>query len=153
MFLAREFTDAELSHSVKFLWHFTNHKWDDDELIENKLKCLSNCDELIALNRQKNCWNGCFGVTSIIDWLTLDKLNNKYGIEALVNNISNREERMAVERIFALIIFNENLATQEASSLFGCIHDYHNAWSVTYDFIIANMDLYPYAVLKIWNSR
>jgi SAM-dependent methyltransferase len=32
MFLAREFTDIELNGSVKFLWHFSNHKWDDDQL-------------------------------------------------------------------------------------------------------------------------
>ena len=153
MFLANEFTKRELSKPVNFLWHFGDHKWDDDELIENKLKCLSNCNELITLNKQKDCWNGCFGACLIIDWLTLDKLNNKYGIDALVNHISNREERMALERIVGLIMFNENLVTQDTCSLFGCIHDYHNAWSATYDFMIANMNLYPYAILKTWNGR
>ena len=153
MFLARKFTNIELSNPVKFLWHFSNHKWDDDELIEHKLKCLSNYDELINLNRQKDCWIGCFGVTSIIDWLTLDKLNNKYRLEALVNHISNRDERMALERIFGLIMFNEKLVTQDACSLFGSILNYHNAWLATYDFMVSNMNLYPYAVLKTWNSR
>lgn len=153
MFLARKLTSVELGEPVKFLWHFYDHSWDNDEVIENKLKCLSQCDELITLNRQKHRWHGCFGSTSIIDWLTLDKLNNKYRLETLVNHISNREERMALERIFALIVFNENLVTHDTCSLMGSIHYYHKCWHSTYEFIIANMNLYPYPILKTWHSR
>jgi len=154
MFMKRPFTKDELEGNLKFFWHFSDHATDDDAQIESLLQFVPHGNELRQLNKQKDTWNGCFGLASIIDWSTAKALDDKYGFASLlVNFVKNRDERMAYERIFGLIAFNEQLVNKKNCSAFGSIHDYPGSWQADFEWQIKNQKLYPYAVMKTWSGR
>lgn len=85
MFLKRPFSNSELNHSVKFLWHFQDHTWDDDQTINMLLAYLPHSADLINYNIQKKSqWNGCFGVVSIIDLNLLEQVESKYAFTGVL---------------------------------------------------------------------
>lgn len=155
MFLKRPFTDSELNHPIKFHWFFSVHLWDDDIRIDNLLVKLKNANKLINYNHQKALWHGCFGVASIVDLSILEKIERKYLLtSSLVNAIKSRDDRMALERIFGLIMFKEGYVTLADCSNFGCIHDYPRNWQPVDDkFLNYLKSKYPGAILKTWHGR
>lgn len=154
MFLKRPFKTSELTDTVKFFWDFSDHQTDDDAKIEELLKFIPESQALKALNKEKNAWNGWFGLAGIINWSLLKALDDKYGIASLlVNFVKTRDDRMAYERIVALALFNEQLVTQTNCSAFGSIHNYPGSWQAGFEWQMANKHLYPYAVMKTWAGR
>lgn len=155
MLLRRAFTDEELSPSVKFHWHFEPNSSDENFRIERLLHCLKHPHDLIFLNSHKSLWCGCFGSTSIIDIHILDLLEQKYGFpSALVTKIHCREDRMALERVFGLLLFKEGLVTKDTCSNFGCIHHYPHAWENINDWQLEELKTtYWGAILKTWHGR
>lgn len=154
MFLCRPFFKEELNSPLKFHWDFDMHEWDDDSVINNLLGCLKSAKELIEFNiLQKNEWNGCFGVTSIISLSTLEKIENKYSFtQSLIKQIKTRDDRMALERIFAILCFNENYLTKNDCSNFGSIQNFP-CWFVKesdVDYVTGSTDS---AIIKIWKGR
>lgn len=154
MFLKRPFKTSELTDTVKFFWDFSDHQTDDDAKIEELLQFIPESQALKALNKEKNTWNGWFGLAGIINWSLLKALDDKYGIASLlVNFVKTRDDRMAYERIVALALFNEQLVTQTNCSAFGSIHNYPGSWQAGFEWQMANKHLYPYAVMKTWAGR
>lgn len=129
MFLNRKFDNIESIESIKFLWHFTNHRIDWDKILEPqtdfniKNKIITHTD-LIRYNliknynedvnflkyaleclKNKNIWVGCFGNCCIITKKCLEKLNeNTNFVEKFISNNTNRERRMN-ESIFSIICY------------------------------------------------
>lgn len=155
MFLKRKFSDAELDHKIKFHWCFGDHSADDDMRIDALLGKLQYSDDLISYNHEKSLWNGCFGVTSIIDLSLLITIENKYGLTAsLIDQIKCRNDRMALERIFAIVMFKEGSVTGADCSNFGSIFDYPGCWEKVGDnFLDYLKTTYPGAILKTWHGR
>jgi len=157
MFMIRKFSDFELTHNIKFHWHFEEHCWDDDKTIDRLLGYLKNGNELIEYNYQKSSWKGCFGVASIIDLSTLKNIESKYSFtSSLVNEIKSREARMALERVFAIIIFKEGYVIKKDCSNFGSIFDSPVEWgrAEVDDSFLENLKLtHPSALLKTWHGR
>jgi len=156
MFLIRKFSNLELNCSIRFHWYFDEHRWDTDWDINRFLSYLNNSAELIDYNvSKKSEWNGCFGVASIIDWFVLQNLENKYAIMNLINKIKSRDDRMALERVFGLIVFKEGYVTNNDNcSNFGCIHHFPSSWTSFSDEFLNGLKLtYPGAIIKTWHLR
>lgn len=155
MLLKREFNVDEWDHPVIFHWHFDQHQSDEDGIIDDKLRNLPFAEKLIALNHAKSFWNGCFGVASIIDLRVLEKLEAKYFFTRnLINKIKTRSDRMALERIFAILLFKEGCVTKETCANFGSILNYPNCFLPTSEKSLKQLKLtYPGAILKTWHGR
>jgi hypothetical protein len=142
-----ELTEDE---DVRFLWTFPHHF--DDEIfstISNISKNLINCNELLNLFHRKNQWHGCFGIMSIIRWNFLDQIDKNHKIfDNLLPQISNREHRHALERIFALIVyFNDPYIKCQ----FGDIYSYIT-WGIQFtDYLTKDFSKYP--IMKVWSGR
>jgi hypothetical protein len=133
-------------HNNASLFIFNDHAWDDDFLILKILKKLKNIN--MSFYERKE-WNGCFGIMSVINYDFLKKINDKYNFfDVIINNILNRDDRMALERVFGYILFLENNNTN--SSILGDIHDYCE-WGLTYDEYKNNN--YNLPIIKIWSGR
>jgi hypothetical protein len=154
MFFKRPFTAEELAGKVKFLWHFDRHEYDNNTKIDEIIQFIPHSSELISLRKSTSEWNGCFGLAMIIDWSVIKELDDKYGIVSLlIHFIKNREERMAYERVFGLVVFKEQLVTKTNCSMFGSIHDYVGSWQADFEWQMKNQHLYPYAIMKTWSGR
>ena len=154
MFIKRPFTTDELAGKIKFLWHFDRHEYDDNAKIDKIIEFIPYSSELISLRKCTREWNGCFGLAMIIDWTLIKELDDKYGIASLlVHHIKSRDDRMAYERIFGLVVFKEQLVTKTNCSMFGSIHNYAGSWQADFEWQMTNQHLYPYAVMKTWSGR
>jgi hypothetical protein len=155
MFLKRKFTPEELSSLVRFHWSFDYHSADNDWMIDGLLSNLKNGAELIDLNHKKYSWNGCFGVASMIDLHLLEELEEKYAfVSSLIDKIQNRHQRMALERIFALVLFQEKCLDKDTCANFGDIFTYPRCWQVMDDTFLEELkENYPGAILKTWHGR
>jgi hypothetical protein len=130
------------------MWSFKDHTWDDDKIILKIIKKFKNTN-IVNLYETK-AWVGCFGIMAIVNYDFLVRINAKYNFfDIIMNNILNRDDRMALERVFGCILFIENKNT---SALFGDIHDYCE-WGITYeDYKNNNIDL-ELPIIKIWTGR
>ncbi len=129
MFLNRMIDNVDVIESIKFLWHFTNHRIDWDKIhepqtdfnIKNSIKTHTDLIRYHLINnyyedadflkyaleylQNKNKWVGCFGNCCIITKTCVEILNkNTNFIEKFINNNTNRERRMN-ESIFSLLCY------------------------------------------------
>lgn len=146
------FVDFEsMTDDVIFLWHFTQHEWDniDDEV--GLLGKLENKDEMIDFYFQKHLWYGCFGGQCVITYDFLKQIEDTYKLTNIVPHITNRVKRYAVERILGCIFTMNNRNLLHKASLFGTIYNYM-PWG--YSFSMYNEDPCPHLPLvKVWSER
>ena len=154
MFLKRPFTEKELGLPLKFHWHFVANRRDDQFRIESFLSLLPHSAELLEFNKTNN-WYGCFGAASIIRLDALEQIENKYQFTQIYKDvIHTRPERMALERIFGLLAFKENLVQMKDCSNYGTIHKYpHNFRTVKEEVMSQIVETYPGAIIKSWYGR
>ena len=140
---------------IKFLWHFT-HDWDNELSEINLLDKIDNNKNIKDLYYKKDKWYGCFGLQSVIDYNFLERIVIKYNIFNLIQYIDNREKRMDLERIFALICFYENNNLINNISYYGIIHHYIH-WGYTFDKYIYdknnNNNIKHLDIVKVWSGR
>jgi hypothetical protein len=145
---------VEQIKDVKFLWHFDKERTVYDELdpIIVLFNYLKNKDELWMFYNNRDSWNGCFGVQSMITYDFLEKLENKYGLFNLLNYITNRSFRMAMERIFAVLCTFEKPELINNSSIFGDIYNYS---TMNYNFqdYLNNKGSNQLPLIKVWTGR
>lgn len=138
---------------ISFLWYFKDHKWDNNITISNKINNLKNKDLLLkTLQHQK--WFGCFGVMSIITHDFLTKINQQFNFTNLIKYIKNREDRMDIERIFAICcysIINKN------NFFYICIHDMPFCWELNSNYNKFQSKIIRWKqkanLLKFWSGR
>lgn len=141
-----------------YLWHFTTHQWDDTKgEIECILK-LHNNEPLLNLYNSKTKWNGCFGVMSIITYTMIHDINMKYNFFTLLNTIVSREQRMMIERVFAVILTYEADLKKNTSSYFGNIETYCNwkfneKYTITDYFEDKKNNKIQLPIVKLWSGR
>ncbi|MCE5318633.1 MAG: hypothetical protein LLG04_14875 [Parachlamydia sp.] len=155
MFLIRPFTRQELGNSVKFHWHFSDHRWDSATPIEELLAHLENSEELIYFRNHESNWVGCFGVASMINITVLQELEAKYGFTSRLKDVVHtRDQRMALERVFGIMLGNEKLYTMDSPSNFGRIHDFPLAFTFIEEQALDEIhSSYPGAIFKTWHGR
>ena len=159
MFLHRRFTDAELSASVRFHWHFSNSEIRNDRKIGTYLSMLQDHEGLLEYaNQPDSAWNGCFGGASIIDLDIVTQLEEAYSFfSTLVLSIKTRKDRETFERLFGIALHFSNMI-EEPSSNFGNIVKYPGA----FESQISTPDQaahalsqkgYDTAIIKVWRGR
>jgi hypothetical protein len=149
---------------IKFLWHF-DHKWDNQveelELINNMDIDYELKNKIFSFYFEKNKWNGCYGIQSVIDYSFLKKISEKYNLFStprLIEYIHTRKRRMNMERIFGLICSMELLGIKDSEkSLYGIIHNYIQ-WGYTFqeyiqDTMKNNSRIANLPIVKVWTGR
>lgn len=146
------FVDFEnATEDVLFLWHFTQHEWDnvDDEV--GLLDKLENKNEMIDFYFQKHLWFGCFGGQCIITYDFLKEIEDYYKFSNIVPYVTDRVKRYAVERILGCIFTMKKRNLLQKPSLFGTIYNYM-PWG--YTFSMYEKDLYSHLpIVKVWSER
>jgi hypothetical protein len=114
---------------------------------------LDNSAGILDLYQQSHLWSGCFGVMSVISHDFLSLIATKYGLFKLLNYVTDRSKRMALERVFGVICYQENkLSYRPTIVLFGNIFRYN--WGFTYDEYLKikdNKNNFP--LIKVWTGR
>lgn len=103
----QEFNEKE---PVQFLWNFNdyNTNYEGKKEVEKCINYLKLSKELLELYNNPNRWTGCFGMMSVIDYNFLKLIVEKYNLFILLDHIKCRRERCYMERIFAILCYNEN---------------------------------------------
>lgn len=140
-------------YDVKFLWHFNDHYYDDINLEISYLNLLNNGDELLSFYENKDLWDGCFGVASIIKYDYIKLLQDKFNIFILLNVIQHRSQRMVMERIFGLLAFYLKKVNFNNHSLCGDIFDYPYNFEYYWDNFIEDEPELNMEIAKIWCLR
>jgi len=78
MILLNKFDTTKINNitDISYLWYFNNYKWESPSILD-KIKLLNN-EKSIQTSHNKKLWWGCFGVSSIITWDFLNKLQQEY---------------------------------------------------------------------------
>lgn len=164
--------DSTAAHPVpfRFLWHFNGPRRNDDIAGQNALISLLGMGkaraELHALRNSRD-WLGCFGTCMCVRLAFLKHLQCKYGFVQMVGHITTRKQRMAIERVFALLCFHAlrdwddgkfAVSVSNAAHMFGM---YGNI-TKTHRAFKYNMSHYtsecpenrpPMPVIKVWSGR
>jgi hypothetical protein len=101
----QKFVDFSKFKNVKFIWHFDTKKYDEEIIISNQLKLLTNNDELFDTYR-KSKFTGCMGCCLAIEKSFLNQIENKYKLSNLVNIINSQQSAIAFERTISIICFS-----------------------------------------------
>ena len=133
--------------TITFLWSFEH--WASHAILNEISELSKNLDyhsELSEMYHKQ--WKGCFGCMSVIKWDFLNTLNNKHKLFDILPKIKNRADRQLIERIIALISYNN---TKMGESKFGDIHEYIT-WGTTFiEYLTKDYSKYP--IMKVWTGR
>ncbi len=118
----------------------------NEESFANSLKPQGVYEEM-----RSTYWRGCFGVAGCISHHRLEEAENTYGLFGLMDKVSTRTDRMAIERIFGFIMFKQGVRSR-----FGDIHTYPMAF-YELDNPVRTMTHYIQVklnpIVKIWRGR
>jgi hypothetical protein len=144
----------DFKRETQFLWSFEHHwdnLYDNSKLINRLLKPES----ISSVFNNVTLWEGCFGVMSVITHDFLCDMNNTFNFVNLIEVIVSREDRMSLERVFAVLLTICNKKNNiKTTSIFGSIHVYCN-WGQGYETYqskkINNQITLP--IEKVWSGR
>jgi hypothetical protein len=140
--------DFNIQEDISFLWTFVKN-YDNDifHLINELIETIPYYSELIDLYHQKERWNGCFGVMSVIKWDLLERMQKEYDLFSIIPKLKTRDHRSALERVFGLLIQRLH---PKVNTLFGDIHSYIR-WGTTFtDYLTQDSN---HAIVKVWSGR
>ena len=103
--------------NVKFLWYFNPGEYDNTETIKRILDQFGN-DEVKKCFEEKR-YKGCWGVMSVIEHRFLKYIFEKYNMFTLLDFVQNRDDRIAIERIFGIICVLEEPSLMDHPSILG----------------------------------
>lgn len=157
LFLQKQFKKEILDSidTVRFLWKFyeyyERYPGSCDDIKE--MSCKIGLPEWLY-DRPEWQIHGCFGVMSIISWNFLDSLVTKYPLFTHMSLIITRENRMLMERIFAMMCFmylNGNVP----ESIFGLASDMPNGFFLTYYRYSKHKNILSkkYTAIKVFSGR
>jgi len=111
--------------------------------------------ELIAYNTNKELWWGCFGAAMLVSYDTVLAIEQRYGpFQRCIERIRTRPQRMAFERILAILMFKEGAVSKETCSINGSIFEHPGAWrAITEEQMNQLKQVYRGACLKEWVGR
>lgn len=106
-----------------------NNRWynQDIKYLENQLKSLNEAKQIIKYHQtNKKKLTGCAGCCFVIDHSFLKDIFEKYKLNRLLKNITNRDQRKSFERSFPCILeFEKSLLDfKTCQDMFGYIHEH-----------------------------
>ncbi len=142
----QKFINFEKINKIKFIFHFepSHEDYEYEHLLLSKLTESNDLSNLIK-KFDKNKWNGCFGVMSVIDYEYLNFLQQKYNFLNLIHYITHKIHRCCLERIFGLICY-------KAESIYGDIMKYIK-WGYTFNNYIHEKNYIQLDIIKVWSGR
>ena len=157
MFFNQKINFDSTQSPVKFLWHFESHMDENIVLVTDFLKLLNRSEELMQ-TYSNGLWLGSFGSVSVISHEFVTILADKYNMFVLCDYIQDKTTRSAIERVFAVVCFNEyqELLHTNNRSILGDIFDYYGGkhfimQAYTFDSYIKETRVMP--LTKIWCLR
>lgn len=136
---------------VLFLWHFTQHQYDNVNDEVGLLGHLRDRDDLVGFYFQKTSWHGCFGGQSVISYDFLRKIEDRHSLSNIVHHIKDRCKRYAVERVLGCILTFYKRSLHQQPSLLGSIYKYMS-WGYTYEMYM-NDPKPNLPLVKVWSER
>lgn len=135
---------------VRFLWSFRP----DFEEKGHVSTIVSRFEEKNRLQKmyEKSHWKGCFGIQAIIQLSFVDRLVERHDIfTKILPFVKTRRERQALERVFALLCYQERPHIQ---SVFGSILRYPLQWGTTFEEYKSNRHAFAHLpAMKVWTGR
>ena len=104
--------------NIKFLWTH-RHDWNDEVNETRLLETLNNSDELLQLYDNQDSWKMCVGVMSFISHEFITKIQDTFKIFNLLDHVTTRSDRMALERVFAVLCIALEPNLNNNPSIFG----------------------------------
>lgn len=142
------------------LWYFdrayTYHQKEIEFLLKKLKGPYAFWHDLFHNGRNRK-WVGCFGISCFITHDTLTKLHDQYGLFNTIGMIKSRELRMAMERVFGMILCTE--IGLPMTNVCGCIFDHpdmsdESKWALrSYEEKRAFQNTYNKPFLKTWFGR
>ena len=149
----QHYIDFNSVEHIRFLFDFEHQYCADNKEVIYSLISLSDKKELLKNFYDNGNWVGCFGIMSVISYNFLDKVVKSYNFINMIMGVTEREERCAMERIFALCCFLEYPNLYNSPSFFGNIHSYIK-WGLTFEEYIKNNEQFiHYPIIKAWTGR
>lgn len=134
-------------HTYKFLWEFTEHKYDVPSKEKKLIRVLKNHDELMDLYETKQ-WKGCFGAMMAVNHSFLSQVDKLYDFSKLLPLVKTRDDRKGLERVIACMFQTRGTAV----SIFGNIFKYGtDPFKYNYQDLMKRRSSLP--VIKIWSGR
>jgi len=119
-FIFNSYVDFTSVNSVRFMWHFETHDYDNSRLIEKQLTILDNSKKVVDMFVSKS-WYGCMGCMCVITKEFLHRLEDKYKFTRLADVIDNKEDAIAFERTLAVLCYSEIADLKDTVSFEGDI--------------------------------
>jgi hypothetical protein len=154
-----QYIDFDQYDKIKFIWHF-DRQWfsqpDETFLLEN---ITNPGDEPLARHYDNPYICGIFGLQSVVSHAFLTTLEQKYKIFDLLEHITCRNERMNLERVFAIVAIDEYNDIIHQPSILGPIHTYiYRSFTYSFGQYIHDkehdkemLDRLP--IVKVWSGR
>lgn len=142
--------DFENVDNIRFLWHFDKWHYHNTKLDIRHISSLNYSNRLLKLYRNRINWHGCFGAMTVIKHTYLKYIVDKYNLFYLLKTILSRDDRMSLERIIALISFNENVVDKNNCSIFGSIVSFPDRFKLDFkDY----KQIKNQKIIKVWTGR
>jgi hypothetical protein len=165
LFIHRRISFEKFNIPVIPLWHHIYDKENIGNILRlasalsnnrSLIKKLTKKEEVItSLGVSGEKFNLCFGGQCYIKLSFLERLQNKYNINNLVNVVHNRTDRCSLERILGLLFCHECPKLRFTASLFGDITIKPRSFQYNYEDY--NNDLNRGKVItpfvKVWTGR
>lgn len=146
--------------NIRFLWSFNGSIIEDNNIERNLIIQLNKTQVpmLLHLHNNKNIWNGCFGVMSIITYDFVKILNDKYDFFNLLEIVKSRKFRCCLERVFGVICYNECRSDIFMKPhIIGNIHQCYPDYGYSYEQYKRDrqLNLIPWTrpFVKVWTGR
>lgn len=153
MFLIKKYNENRIKNinDVSYHFYFNNKEWNNNNRILEKISKLNDKEELIKVFKREKWW-GCFGVSSIITLDFIEKIQEKYNIFNLLQFIKSREDRMDIERIFAVCCF---LLIEKNNFYVNRIHNMPGCFKIKFKKINKFYPIWHRSspILKYWSGR
>ena len=151
------FVNKEINiNNEAFLWHFDvgyeNHTYEQYLIYKLNSKYV---EELITLHNSSDKWKGCFGCCCVINYNTVKLFFDKYHLANIMTSITLRTHRSCLERIIALLFYNEKIISNDNCSIFGDIKQVPKNFELSYTDYLDNKDFWTneYTITKLWTGR
>jgi len=152
--------DFRTVDKVKFIAYYDEEKTkfkkiqpDYNENIRNILLFLDNHEPLIEYS-DKNTWQLCWGMMSVIQYPFLKHINEKYNFKNLLYKIKSHDVRIWCERVLGVIFCFEVPSLETDPSVFGNCSNITDA-GYNYNSFISGIlpDSYDIPILKVSLNR
>lgn len=154
---------------IQFVWSFTPLRNNGDihnYIMYNSLflyKQLNHGEFLASYFRSNSNWLGCFGAMSNFTFDEVDSWHQKYNIFNLLSYITNRDMRMAWERVIAVVSYNNRFNykcdgkfQQIPKAINGSIFDYRFHYKYSEYLVDKNTEnswWIDKSMVKVWSGR